>query len=124
MPEKAINYSAGIEFAPQFDFLRGFDLQATWYSVRIKDVLAGNLTTTSATLGDPNQRYHYIVPSDLGCPVADNANPTLCAPFEIMALGALSTPQSTSTPDQVSNIYWINDSGTTNQGFLHVEGVD
>jgi len=123
-PEKALNYSIGFELAPQIDFLKGFDLQATWYSVKVNNVLAGNLTTTGGTLSDPSQRYHYIVPSDLGCPVSANANPKSCVPFEIMALGTLTVPQSTSATDQLTNIYWINDSGTTNQGFVHVEGVD
>ena len=123
-PEKSLNYSVGIELAPQIDFLRGFDLQATWYSVKINGVIAGNLTTNSNTLSDPTQRYHYIVPSDLGCPVAANANPTSCAPFEAMVVTALSQPQSTSDLTQVSNVYWINDSGSVNQGFLHVQGVD
>jgi outer membrane receptor protein involved in Fe transport len=123
-PEKSLNYSFGVELAPQIDFLRGLDLQATWYSVKINGVIAGNLTTNSGTLSDPTQRYHYIVPSDLGCPVAANANPTSCAPFESMVVTALSQPQSTSDLTQVSNVYWINDSGSVNQGFLHVEGVD
>jgi TonB dependent receptor len=123
-PEKSLNYSVGFELAPQLDFLRGLDLQATWYSVKINGVIAGNLTTNSGTLSDATQRYHYIVPSDLGCPVAANANPTSCAPFESMVVTALSQPQSTSDLTQVSNVYWINDSGSVNQGFLHVEGVD
>ncbi|HEX5280567.1 MAG TPA: TonB-dependent receptor plug domain-containing protein [Micropepsaceae bacterium] len=123
LPEKGINYSAGFEFAPQLDLLRGLDLQATWYSVRIKGTIGTNVLN-AGTLGDPTQRYHIILPSDLGCPVADNANPTLCPPFENMVLGTLTDPQSTSSASQLTNVYWINDSGTTNAGFLHVNGVD
>ena len=123
LPEKGINYSAGFEFAPQLDLLRGLDLQATWYSVRIKGTIGTNVLN-AGTLGDPTQRYHIILPSDLGCPVADNMNPTLCAPFETMVLGTLTDPQSTAPASQLTNVYWINDSGTTNAGFLHVNGVD
>jgi iron complex outermembrane receptor protein len=123
-PEKAIEYSIGAELAPTIDFLRGLDLQATWYSVKINGVLAGNLNLGSSAFADPTQRYHIIVPSDLGCPVAANANPTSCAPFEKMAAAALNDPNADSDISQLSNVYFVNDSGTTNQGFLKVEGVD
>ena len=95
-PEKAINYSIGFELAPQFDLLRGLDVQATWYSVKINGTLLGNNNTADSTLGDPNQRYHVILPSDLGCPVAANANPTTCAPFEKMVAAALADRNSPS----------------------------
>ncbi|MDE2476866.1 MAG: TonB-dependent receptor plug domain-containing protein [Alphaproteobacteria bacterium] len=129
-PEKALNYSVGVEFAPQIDFLRGLDIQATWYSVKINGLLQGFLgAQTSQGFADPTQRFHFILPSDLGCPVAANSNPTTCAPFETMVRTALTDP--ISPPDfnqpvlaQLSNIYWLNDSGTANSGFLKVQGVD
>jgi len=120
-PEKSVNYSIGFELAPQFDFLRGLDLQATWYSVKVVGVLGGNL---NGNISDPNQRYHYILPSDVGCPVAANANPKSCAPFEAMAAAALLWPTSGVDIGQLTNIDWISDSGTTNKGFLRVEGID
>ena len=123
-PEKAVNYSIGFELAPTFDLLRGLDLQATWYSVKINGQLTGNLNLGSSAFADPTQRYHIIVPSDLGCPVAANANPATCAPFEIMASAALSDPRGDSDISQLSNVYFVNDSGTVGAGFLHVEGVD
>ena len=64
--------SIGFELLPQIQFLRGLDLQATWYSIKINSVLTDNLNQTSSSFGDPNQKYHFIVPSDLGCPVAAN----------------------------------------------------
>ncbi len=123
-PEKALEYSVGFELAPTFDLLRGLDLQATWYSVKINGVLAGNLNLPSSTFADPTQRYHIILPSDLGCPVSANAHPTTCLPFEIMAAAALSDPRGDSDISQLSNTYFVNDSGTINQGFLHVSGID
>jgi iron complex outermembrane recepter protein len=124
-PEKALNYSVGLEIAPTFEFLKGLDLQATWYSVKINGVLTGFLGANSTSgLADPTQRFHFIVPSDLGCPVSANANPTTCAPFEKMVTAALIDPNADSDISQLANVYWLNDSGTTNSGFLHVEGVD
>ncbi len=87
-PESAMNYSAGIEIAPQFDFLRGLDLQATYYSVKINHVLNPFNQMSTQILSDPNHRFHFIFPSDLGCPVAANANPQSCAPFETMVYGS------------------------------------
>lgn len=126
-PEKAINYSVGFEIAPTIDLLRGLDLQATWYSVKINGVLGGFLgAQTSAAFSDPAQRFHFIVPSDLGCPVSANAHPTTCAPFEKMVTAAISDPSNDIGGDltQASNVYWMNDTGTTNSGFIHVTGVD
>jgi outer membrane receptor protein involved in Fe transport len=123
-PEKSVNYSAGFELAPQIDFLRGLDLQATWYSVKINGTLVGFNATSPQTLADPTQRFHVILPSDLGCPVAANANPTTCAPFEKMASAALLDRSSPSDLSVLSSIYWINDGSTVGTGFLHVEGVD
>jgi outer membrane receptor protein involved in Fe transport len=123
-PETSVNYSVGFEIAPQFTFLRGLDLQATWYSVKVNGTLLGFTNTTAQTLNDPSQLFHVILPSQLGCPVAANANPTSCAPFEAMALAALSDRNSTENVSQVSNIYWINDGSTVGTGFLKVEGID
>jgi iron complex outermembrane receptor protein len=124
-PEKATNYSIGFELAPQIAFLRGLDIQATWYSVKINGVLNGFLgAQTSTGLADPTQRFHFILPSDVGCPVSANANPTSCAPFQTMVRAALLDPNADSDITQLSKVFWLNDSGTTNAGFLHVSGVD
>ena len=126
-PEKATNYSIGLEIAPTIDFLKGLDLQATWYSVKINGVLQGQLAAaTTSGLGDANQRFHFIVPSDTGCPVANNSNPTACAPFEKMVLAAINDPSQGEglTAADASSIFWINDSATANSGFIHVQGVD
>jgi iron complex outermembrane receptor protein len=123
-PETSQNYSAGFELAPQIDFLRGLDIQATWYSVKINGVLSGGGTPTSAILADPTARFRYIVPSDLGCPASANSNPTTCAPFEAMVSAALSDPGNPANITQLTNVYWLNDSSTFGSGFLHVDGID
>ena len=123
-PEKSTNYSLGFELAPQIEFLRGLDLQATWYSVKINGTLVGFNATTTQVLADPSQRFHIILPSDLGCPVAANAAPTSCAPFEKMVSAALNDRSSPINVSQQSNIFWISDGSTVGTGFLRVEGVD
>jgi iron complex outermembrane receptor protein len=122
-PEKSTNWSFGGEFAPQ-TFLRGLDLQATWYSVKINGTLLGFNNPTGTTLGNPSERFHYILPSDVGCPVAQNANPAACAPFELMVSKFLQDPNNVASGSQLTNIYWINDGGTVGTGFIKVEGVD
>ncbi len=123
-PETSKNYSVGFELAPQYDFLRGLDLQATWYSVKISNPLGGEGTLTTQLFADPVNRFRFIVPSDLGCPTAANANPQSCAPFEAMVLSALTDVGSSTSPSLATNVFWINDSSTFGSGFLRVEGVD
>ena len=123
-PEKSINYSIGFELAPQFAALRGLDLQATWYSVKVNGTLLGFNNTTDNTIADPLQRFHVILPSDLGCPVAANANPTSCAPFEKMALSTLLDRNATESPSIITSVYWISDGSTVGTGFLKVDGID
>ncbi len=133
LPERATNYALGLEFAPQ-TFLRGLDVQATWYSIKINGTLTNFNNPTASAFNDPNQRFHFIVPSDLGCagssPTtatinAANANPTACAPFELMVQQVLADPNNASAPiTALTSIYWISDGGTVNVGFLKVKGVD
>jgi len=123
-PETATNYSAGFEIAPQIDFLRGIDLQATWYSVKINNVLGTAGGLTNSQLADPLQRFRFITPSDLGCPVAANANPTSCAPFEAMVVAALTDVSAPAPLSQAPNVFWIQDGSTFGSGFLHLQGID
>lgn len=123
-PETSQNYSVGLEIAPTIDFLRGFDLQATFYSVKINNVLTANNQVSSQNLADPLQRFTFILPSDLGCPVAANANPTTCAPFQKMVASTLLNSGSSVDISQASNVYWLRDGSTFGSGFQHVEGID
>src|SRR6185295_7153309 len=132
-PESSTNYSLGAEFAPQ-TFLRGLDVQATWYSVKINGPLTNFNNPTATAFNDPNQRFHFITPSDLGCagssptPAsinAANANPAACAPFELMVQKVLADPNNASAPvTALTSVYWISDGGTVGVGFVKVEGID
>ena len=123
-PETSDNYSIGAEIAPQIDFLRGFDLQATWYSVKVNGTLLGFTAVGSGNLGNPAERFHFILPSDVGCPVAQNATPTACAPFEKMVTAAILDRNALLGLSDASNVYWISDGATVGTGFQHVSGVD
>ena len=122
-PEHSTNWSIGGEFAPQ-TILQGLDVQATWYSVKINGTLLGFNNPTGTTVANPNERFHFIVPSDLGCPVAQNATPALCAPFELMVAKVLADPNNVAPTNSLTSIYWINDGGTVGTGFITVTGVD
>jgi len=130
-PETSINYVLGGEFAPT-TFLKGLDLQATWFSVKINNVL-NSFGASGSTFSDPNSRFSYILPSDLagiglpndqGCATA-NGNPTACAPFEAMVDSILFNPRNASAlPAAKTLIYWINDAGVINHGSEKFTGID
>jgi len=123
-PETSENYSVGFELAPQIAFLRGLDVQATFYSIKINSVIGVFNQVNTGTMSNPNLRFQFIFPSDLGCPVADNANPTACAPFEKMVSATLGDQNSNLAASQISNIYWLDDESNFGSGFQHVDGVD
>jgi hypothetical protein len=119
-PETSLNYSIGFELAPTV-FLKGFDAQLTWYSVKIGNVLQA---FTNPNLDSAVERFHHILPSDLGCGLAANAAPATCVPFETMVKAALADRNATIDPSQITNVYWINDGSTVGSGFLKVDGID
>ena len=123
-PERATNYSVGLELAPTFDLLRGLDLQVTYYSIKINGVINPFNQITPTDLADPNTRFTFILPSDLGCPVATNKNPTACAPFEKMVAAAILDPNGGGDLSVAPNVFFIRDGSTTNSGFYHVDGLD
>ena len=122
-PELSTNWGAGFDFAPT-SFLRGLDVQATWYSVKINGLLInfGNPTTNRFT--DPSLAFVYLVPSDVGCPAAQNAHPEQCAAFQDMVARALAHPSDPVPTAAQTLIYWINDGGTLNKGWQKTQGID
>lgn len=121
-PELATNWSAGVELAPSI--LRGLDLQATWYNIKINGVLDALGNPTSANFNAAQNRRAYILPSDLGCPVAQNANPTACAPFEAMVGSVITDTASRVSQAALTQIYWIQDNGISNLGWRKLQGID
>jgi iron complex outermembrane receptor protein len=126
VPEKSTNWGIGGEFAP--GFIKGLDLQATYYIIKINGVLRnfGNPTTNS--FNDPTRGFSYIVPTDLqsidpaGC--SCNATPTACSEFESMIVGLLNNGRNPVPFNALTRIYWINDGGTMNKGWQKTDGID
>jgi outer membrane receptor protein involved in Fe transport len=128
-PEQSLNWSIGFDYAPT-NFLKGLDLQATWYSIKITSLLVGFGNPTATRFNDPALGFVYLVPSDLHdasgaalCPGMD-LTPWLCAPFQSMVAGAINQPNNTVPPSAQTLIYWLNDGGTMNRGWQKNEGVD
>jgi hypothetical protein len=128
-PESSTNWSGGFEFAPT-KFLQGLDLQATYYVIRISNVLVAFNNQNSSNFNSSAEGFHWIVPSDLQgldptCNAAANLNPTLCLPFQQMVSGILSSSRNASaSPSSQTQIYYINDGGTVNNGVRKVDGFD
>ncbi len=127
-PEQATNWSGGFELAPT-KFLQGLDLQATYYIIKITNVLSAFQVQSETTFNRTAEGFHYIVPSDLAaldpaCATA-NANPAACQPFETMVAGILNQNVNSSVqPAALTSIFFINDGGTVNQGSRKVDGID
>ena len=110
-PEKAQNVSAGFDFAPEDRFLRGLDIQATYYFVRIRNKLQICDVLTSR-LDDPLFTACYVTP-------ANNPN------FQAEVLALLSNVRSQLPGVQVApNIGFIADGATRNIGWQSTNGVD
>jgi len=122
-PELATNWGIGFDFAPT-TFLKGLDVQATWYSVKINGLLVNFGNPTTNRFNDNSIGFAYLVPSDVGCPVAQNAHPELCANFQDMVARALAHPTNAVPTAAQTLIFWINDGGTMNTGWQKTEGVD
>jgi hypothetical protein len=125
-PEQGLNWALGGDFAPT-SFLKGLDLQATWYSVKITGAIRTFGNPTSQGFNDPSRGFAYIVPTDLiGVDPACNNNltPTTCPEFESMVFKILSDPRNPVSPQIQTLVQWINDGGSFNKGWVKVSGID
>jgi hypothetical protein len=141
-PEKAMNWAVGGEFAPT-TFLKGLDIQATWYSVKLTGLLAGFGNPQSSTVNDGNRGFAYIVPTDLAflhtaagdlqchnnntpanLTAAIGAATAGCPEFEQMVVGILADPRNTVPVAEQTKVLWLNDGGTFNIGYQKMQGID
>jgi len=130
-PEKAVNWAIGFDYSPATNFLRGLNLQATYYRTKITGVLDLFSTVTDSTFNDPNVGFSYVTPEDLRDPTTgaqlcagQNATPQLCAPFQDIVRKALAHPVNAVPGTLQTLVYWINDGGTMNAGWQRNEGID
>ena len=130
-PEKATNWAFGFEFAPTnflgLDFLNGLDVQATWYSIKITNVIAKFSGSTSQFFNSTVDGFHTILPTDLlsidpAC--NNNLAPTSCPEFEKMVNGILADPNNPFSRTIATSIYWLYDTGSFNVGWQKLQGID
>ena len=111
-PEKSTNFSYGFEFAPS-DFLKGLDVDVTYFKVKIKDAISG----AGADPNDPAQRQFILI---RGNPDGQNT-----ADFDTALAALLADPISqVPTSVTVSNIQFIQDGAVRNLGGITVDGID
>lgn len=104
-PETSRNATLGFDFDPTF--LRGLDVNATWYDIKIKGTIQG--MSILGGFDDPNARSAYILSN----------NPA----FAQMVAATAKLP--TAAPQIVpGNISFIEDLANQNLGWLAYQGVD
>src|SRR5258706_867233 len=122
-PETAVNWSLGAEFAPQA-FLRGLDVQVTWYQLKINSLLDTNFQLTNTIFNETGRGTQLIIPSDTGCASSTNLTPTACANFQTMVATMLTSPRSQVSPSAQTLTNWVIDLATMNRGWERLQGID
>jgi iron complex outermembrane receptor protein len=125
-PEKATDWALGAEFAPT-NFLKGLDIQATWYSIKLTNVIARFNGSTSPIFNDPVNGFHSILPTDLisidpAC--NNNLTPASCPEFQKMVAGVLADPNNPFPLSIATSINWLYDTGALNIGWQKLQGID
>ena len=113
-PETAVNKELGFEFAPTYSFLKGLDVQATYWYIRISNIVEnyfGVAGLQSGELDSPIWTHTFLTPAN--DPHFSN---------DVMAL--LTGPQSNLSPTLAPLIKYIADTGNNNIGWQAVNGVD
>jgi outer membrane receptor protein involved in Fe transport len=131
-PELATNWGIGFDYTPSANFLTGLNIQATYYIIKINSVLVGFGNPNSSSFNDPDiGDFAFIVPTDYLDTTAEGAAactsnllPTTCQPFQEAVQGLISHPRAQIDPQAKTLIFWINDGGVFNKGWIKMEGID
>jgi len=113
-PETAQNLSGGFEFAPTEGPLKGLDVQATYWYIRMRNVINGYFGLFSVQTGqldDPHYTAAFLT-------AANDPN------FAAHVAALLSSQQSTLQTTLAPNISFIADTGNRNVGWQAVNGID
>jgi outer membrane receptor protein involved in Fe transport len=124
-PERATNWDAGFSFAPT-GFLPGLVLDATYYHIKISNLLAAN--TGGVNVNDPlatictspTPGCVYIVRANPNLPITDPANAT----FFNLTNALMQSPKSLVDPSVLNTIQFINDAAISNLGWQLFSGID
>jgi iron complex outermembrane receptor protein len=122
-PENARSWSAGFNFTPTEGFLSGLNVDATWYKLRINDLLTGRAAFNSndpqnVLCTDAGTNCNYVVRANPLLPITDPANAT----FFSLVQAVIANPRS--TVKDTSNIQFIHDGAVTNVGWRELTGID
>ena len=131
-PELATNWGIGFDYTPSTNFLTGLNIQATYYIIKLNSVLVGFGNPNSGSFNDPGiGDFAFIVPTDYLATTAEGAAgctsnllPTTCLPFQTAVQGLISHPRAQIDPQAKTLIFWINDGGVFNKGWIKMEGID
>src|SRR5262249_6622979 len=107
-PETATSWSIGAQYAPT-NFLSGLDIQATYFIVKISNVIrgfGGAGILTHALSQNPQFPMAFPSPKDAGCPplpislrpsipIPANLVPSACPQWVSAMSGVLANPKST-----------------------------
>jgi outer membrane receptor protein involved in Fe transport len=133
-PETSTSWSVGFQYTPT-NILRGLDIQATYWIIKINNVLSSYTNPTASRFSDPALTFAYAVPSEIGCPdlpnsaapsipIPANLVPSAC-PQWINAISAILTnPKMSTLPGATTLIYWVNDGAEFNVGWIKRDGID
>ena len=133
-PELATNWGIGFDYAPT-NFLRGLDIQATYWIVKINGKLSAFGNPGDSRFQDPTLPFAFPAPSDIGCPnLPNSAAPSIPIPANLVPSACpqwmdavdtiMSNPRSGVVPSARTLVYWLNDGGTFDIGWQKIDGVD
>lgn len=113
-PETAVNKDLGFEFAPTWSFLKGLDLQATYWYLRMNNIIEnyfGVAMEQSGELDSTIWTHAFLYPGN---------DPRFTQDVATLLNGA----HSTISPTLATYIQYIADTGNNNIGWQSVNGVD
>jgi iron complex outermembrane receptor protein len=114
-PETSRNLALGFEWAPSdgpVAIFRGFDLQATYWNVKITNPLVGLGPTSGNGLNDPNTLFLFIPRGD----------PRFQTALNFAFNNPLAGPNLAAV--NPNSIQWIEDGADRNEGFRNINGID
>ena len=133
-PENAVNWGIGFDYSPS-NFLRGLNIQATYYIIKITGVIRGFGNPVDGRFQNPQIPFAYPTPADIGCPdlpnslvssipIPANLVPSACPQFMQAVRGIIANPRAAVDPGATTLVYFINDGSSFNQGWVKLDGVD
>ncbi|MDE2475846.1 MAG: TonB-dependent receptor [Alphaproteobacteria bacterium] len=130
-PEKSDSWNLGFNFTPTDPFLKGISVDVVWYNLRINGVISTNgsgLASGNAGPNDPlgnvctapGNNCQWYVRANPNLPITDPSN----AAFFAMVQSLINNPKSVVPVANLTNIEFIQDNASENQGFKSISGID